>query len=206
MKILVAEPLAKQGIEILRAHHEVDEKIGLSPKSSPPSSASTTPSWCAVRSRLRRDPGPRHAHDRDRRAGVGVDNVDLEAATRPASWSSTPDRQHHLGRRADDRPDAGARPQDRGRGRLDAKGRMEAELLHRRRAARPHPRHHRPGQDRPGRGRPRPRPRDEHHRLRPLCDRDQAPCTASTWSTSKRSSRRPTLSPSTCRSTRRRGE
>jgi len=32
MKILVAEPLAKQGLEILRAHHEVDEKIGLKPE------------------------------------------------------------------------------------------------------------------------------------------------------------------------------
>ena len=34
MKILVAEPLAKQGLEILRANHEVDEKIGLSPAAS----------------------------------------------------------------------------------------------------------------------------------------------------------------------------
>jgi D-3-phosphoglycerate dehydrogenase len=32
MKILVAEQLAKQGLEILRAHHEVDEKIGLTPE------------------------------------------------------------------------------------------------------------------------------------------------------------------------------
>ena len=32
MKILVAEPLAKQGLEILRAHHDVDEKLGLSPE------------------------------------------------------------------------------------------------------------------------------------------------------------------------------
>ena len=29
MRILVVEPLAPEGIEILRAHHEVDERLGL---------------------------------------------------------------------------------------------------------------------------------------------------------------------------------
>jgi hypothetical protein len=54
MKILVAEPLAKQGLEILRAHHDVDEKIGLSPEElKPPSSATTTRFWFAARSRSR---------------------------------------------------------------------------------------------------------------------------------------------------------
>jgi D-3-phosphoglycerate dehydrogenase / 2-oxoglutarate reductase len=83
MKILVAEPLAKQGLEILRAHHEVDVKIGLTPEE-----------LCAivgdydallVRSQVKVT-AEIMAHASRLvvigRAGVGVDNVDLEAATR----------------------------------------------------------------------------------------------------------------------------
>jgi D-3-phosphoglycerate dehydrogenase / 2-oxoglutarate reductase len=83
MKILVAEPLAKEGLEILRAHHEVDEKIGLTPEE-----------LCAivgdydallVRSAVKVT-AEVLAHATRLvvvgRAGVGVDNVDLEAATR----------------------------------------------------------------------------------------------------------------------------
>ena len=32
MRILVAEPLAVEGVEILRRLHDVDEKVGLSPE------------------------------------------------------------------------------------------------------------------------------------------------------------------------------
>ncbi len=83
MKILVAEPLAKQGLEILRAHHEVDEKIGLTPEELcgiigeydallVRSQVKVTAEILAHASRL----------VVIGRAGVGVDNVDLEAATK----------------------------------------------------------------------------------------------------------------------------
>ena len=83
MKVLVAEPLAGEGLALLRAHHEVDERIGLS-----------RDALCAivgdydalvVRSQVQADAaliaaGPRLVVIG--RAGVGVDNVDLDAATR----------------------------------------------------------------------------------------------------------------------------
>jgi D-3-phosphoglycerate dehydrogenase len=83
MKILVAEPLAKQGIEILRAHHVVDEKIGLTPEEL----AAIIGEYDAllVRSQVKVT-AEILAHATRMivigRAGVGVDNVDLEAATR----------------------------------------------------------------------------------------------------------------------------
>jgi len=83
MKILVAEPLAKQGVEILRAHHEVDEKIGLTPEEL----AGIIGEYDAllVRSQVKVT-AEILAHATRLvvigRAGVGVDNVDLEAATK----------------------------------------------------------------------------------------------------------------------------
>ncbi|MGD0408244.1 MAG: phosphoglycerate dehydrogenase [Candidatus Limnocylindrales bacterium] len=83
MKILVAEPLAKQGLEILRAHHDVDEKIGLSPDKL----AAIIGEYDAllVRSQVKVTADILAHASRlvvIGRAGVGVDNVDLEAATR----------------------------------------------------------------------------------------------------------------------------
>jgi D-3-phosphoglycerate dehydrogenase len=83
MKILVAEPLAKSGLEILRAHHEVDEKIGLTPEEL----AAIIGEYDAllVRSQVKVT-AEILAHATRMvvigRAGVGVDNVDLEAATK----------------------------------------------------------------------------------------------------------------------------
>jgi D-3-phosphoglycerate dehydrogenase len=83
MKILVAEPLAKQGLEILRAHHDVDEKIGLTPEEL----AAIIGEYDAllVRSQVKVT-ADILAHATRLvvigRAGVGVDNVDLEAATK----------------------------------------------------------------------------------------------------------------------------
>ena len=83
MKILVAEPLAKQGLEILRAHHEVYEKIGLTPEEL----AAIIGDYDAllVRSQVKVT-ADILAHATRMvvigRAGVGVDNVDLEAATK----------------------------------------------------------------------------------------------------------------------------
>jgi D-3-phosphoglycerate dehydrogenase len=84
MKILVAEPLAKQGLEILRAPgHEVDEKIGLTPEQL----AETIGEYDAllVRSQVKVTADIIARATRMvviGRAGVGVDNVDLEAATK----------------------------------------------------------------------------------------------------------------------------
>jgi D-3-phosphoglycerate dehydrogenase / 2-oxoglutarate reductase len=83
MKILVAEPLAKQGLEILRAHHDVDEKIGLKPDEL----AAIIGEYDAllVRSQVKVTADILVHATRlivIGRAGVGVDNVDLEAATK----------------------------------------------------------------------------------------------------------------------------
>jgi D-3-phosphoglycerate dehydrogenase len=83
MRILVVEPLAVEGLEILRRHHDVDEKLGLTREEI----AAILPGYDAlvVRSQVRADAEMIAAGTRlvvIGRAGVGVDNVDLEAATR----------------------------------------------------------------------------------------------------------------------------
>ncbi len=83
MKILVAEPVAREGLELLRAHHDVDERTGLSPAEY----AVLLPDYDAlvVRSQVQVDATLIAAGRRlvvIGRAGVGVDNVDLDAATR----------------------------------------------------------------------------------------------------------------------------
>ncbi len=83
MRILVAEQIASDGIERLRALHEVDERFGLDPAGL----QAIIPDYDAliVRSRARVDAALITAGHRLQvigRAGVGVDNVDLEAATR----------------------------------------------------------------------------------------------------------------------------
>ena len=83
MKVLVAESVAQEGIDLLAAHHDVDERIGLSPDDL----ASILPDYDAlvVRSQVQVDAALIDAATRlvvIGRAGVGVDNVDLDAATR----------------------------------------------------------------------------------------------------------------------------
>ena len=83
MRILVVEPLAAEGIEILRAHHEVDEQLGLPREEI----VAILPDYDAlvVRSQVKADAEMIAAGTRlvvIGRAGVGVDNVDLDAATR----------------------------------------------------------------------------------------------------------------------------
>ncbi|HET7828929.1 MAG TPA: phosphoglycerate dehydrogenase [Candidatus Limnocylindrales bacterium] len=83
MRILVVEPLAQEGVELLRAHHEVDERIGLPREEI----LSILPDYDAlvVRSQVKADAEMIAAGTRlvvIGRAGVGVDNVDLDAATR----------------------------------------------------------------------------------------------------------------------------
>jgi D-3-phosphoglycerate dehydrogenase len=83
MRILVAESVAQEGVELLRAHHEVDEKVGLSRDEL----CAILPDYDAliVRSQVQVDAELIAAGRRlvvIGRAGVGVDNVDLDAATR----------------------------------------------------------------------------------------------------------------------------
>ena len=83
MRILVAEPIAAEGVALLRAGHEVDERPGLSRDEL----CSIMPDYDAliVRSQVKVDAGLIAAGTRlvvIGRAGVGVDNVDLDAATR----------------------------------------------------------------------------------------------------------------------------
>ena len=83
MRILVAEPIAPEGIGLLRAEHEVDERPGLAREQL----LATLPEYDAlvVRSQVPVDSEVISAGSRLQvigRAGVGVDNVDLDAATR----------------------------------------------------------------------------------------------------------------------------
>ena len=83
MRILVAEPIAPEGVALLRAHHEVDERPGLLPAEL----CQILGDYDAlvVRSQVPVDAPVIAAGKRLQvigRAGVGVDNVDLEAATR----------------------------------------------------------------------------------------------------------------------------
>ncbi|MEO5885712.1 MAG: phosphoglycerate dehydrogenase, partial [Candidatus Limnocylindrales bacterium] len=83
MRVLVAEPVAREGIDLLAAHHEVDERIGCTRAEL----AALLPEYDAliVRSQVQVDAELIAAGTRlvvIGRAGVGVDNVDLDAATR----------------------------------------------------------------------------------------------------------------------------
>lgn len=83
MKILVAEPVAKEGVALLAAHHSVDERIGLSPEEL--RAIIGDYEALLVRSQVQVDAALIAAGTRlvvVGRAGVGVDNVDVEAATR----------------------------------------------------------------------------------------------------------------------------
>ena len=83
MKVLVAESVAREGIDLLAAHHEVDERIGCTREEL----TALLPAYDAliVRSQVQVDAELIAAGRRlvvIGRAGVGVDNVDLDAATR----------------------------------------------------------------------------------------------------------------------------
>jgi D-3-phosphoglycerate dehydrogenase len=83
MRILVAEPVAAEGLDLLRADHDVDVRLGLSPAEL----CAIVADYDAlvVRSQVKVDAELIAAGTRlvvIGRAGVGVDNVDLDAATR----------------------------------------------------------------------------------------------------------------------------
>src|SRR5690349_11550495 len=81
-KVLVSDPIAAEGIELLRKSFEVDVKTGLSPDEL----VRIIPEYnaLAVRSETKVTADVLKAADRLRiigRAGVGVDNIDVKAAT-----------------------------------------------------------------------------------------------------------------------------
>lgn len=83
LRVLVAEAIAPEGVEALRARHEVDVRTGLSPAELREVIAGYDA--LIVRSGVDVDAGLIAAGTRLQvigRAGVGVDNVDLDAATR----------------------------------------------------------------------------------------------------------------------------
>ena len=160
MRILVVEPLAPEGLELLRAHHDVDEKLGLERSEI----AAILPDYDAlvVRSQVKVDAELIAAGTRlvvVGRAGVGVDNVDLEAATRAGitvvnapTGNTIAAAEHTIALMY------GLARQDRRRRRLDAARRVEARPVHGHRAARQDARHRRAREDRPGDRGPRTRP------------------------------------------------
>ncbi len=82
MKVLVADPVAPEGVEILRKHAEVDVKTGLSPGDL--AAIIGEYEGLLVRSETKVTAGIIEAGRRLQviaRAGVGIDNIDVEAAT-----------------------------------------------------------------------------------------------------------------------------
>ena len=82
MKVLVTEPVAREGLEMLKAHADVEVRTGLSPHEL--EEAVRTADGLLVRSETRVTRGVIEAGAHLRvigRAGVGVDNIDVPAAT-----------------------------------------------------------------------------------------------------------------------------
>ncbi|MDQ3877226.1 MAG: phosphoglycerate dehydrogenase, partial [Actinomycetota bacterium] len=83
MKVLVAEKLAPAGLERLREHVDVDVRVGLAPEEL--RAAIADYDALIVRSATQVDAELLDAADALQvvgRAGIGLDNVDVEAATR----------------------------------------------------------------------------------------------------------------------------
>ena len=83
MKVLVAEPIAEEGIRVLQSKAEVDLRLGL--KSEELQNVIGEYEGLIVRSQTRVTAGVIEAGQRLQvigRAGVGTDNIDVEAATR----------------------------------------------------------------------------------------------------------------------------
>ena len=103
------------------------------------------------------------------RAGIGLDNVDVEAATAPRrDGGQRPAEQHRLGGRAHDGAAAGPGAQRAPGPRRAGRRPLGAQPLGGRRARRQDPRHRRPRPHRQARRRPGQGLRDAPHRLRPV--------------------------------------
>ena len=186
MNILIAEPMAPAGIELLQA------QPGWNVIVSNPKEYAAAPGRCRRAARPQRRQGDRATCWRKApklrvigRAGVGVDNVDLAAATAAGVLvMNTPGgnavsvAEHTLAlmlAMARHIPQANASTNARQVGK---------EEVHGQRAARQDARRRRPGQHRPRSGEARARLRNAHHRQRPLRQLRKRPRTsASNWST-----------------------
>ena len=171
-KVLVSDPIAPEGIEILKRVADVDVKTGL-PKEELAAIIGDYDAL-AVRSETKVTADVIATAKNLKiigRAGVGVDNIDVEAATKRgilvvnspegntiAAAELTVAMLLALARNI---PQADAVP---------ARRRVEALQVHGVRGLRQDPGRHRPGQDRP-RSRQAPAVvRDERHRLRPVSE------------------------------------
>ena len=170
-RILVTEEIADGGLDRLRAAgHEVDVRHGLSPAELLDavagahaliirSATTVTDEVLAAGSDLLVVG----------RAGIGLDNVDVEAATPPRrDGRQRPAEQHRLGRRAHDGAAARPGPQRPPGPRRARRRALGAQPVGGRRARRQDARHRRPRAHRQARRRPRPRLRHAPHRLRPV--------------------------------------
>ena len=128
MRILVVEPLAAEGIELLRRHHDVDEKLGLAARGDHRDPARLRrarrpqPGQGRRRADRRGHPARRHRPGRRRRGQRGPRGRDPGRHRR----RQRPHRQHDRRRGAHARAAVRARAQDRRRRRVDAPGRVEA--------------------------------------------------------------------------------
>ena len=158
VRVLVAEPVAREGIELLAAHHEVDERLGCTREELAAHPARLRrahrpqPGPGRRRADRRRDPARRHRAGRRRRRQRRPRRRDAGRHHR----RQRPDRQHDRGRRAHAGPALRRRPPDRGRRRVASAAASGSapqftglELRGRTLG------HRRPGQDRPGHRRPR---------------------------------------------------
>ncbi len=83
MKVLITEPISDEGIDILRSHAEVDIKLGLKPEELIPIIGDYEA--LLVRSQTQVSAEVIQAGEKLQiiaRAGIGVDNIDVEEATR----------------------------------------------------------------------------------------------------------------------------
>ena len=144
--------IAPEGVDRLRAHHDVDERPGL-----------TREELCVDPARVRRarrpqpGPGRRRADRRGHPAARHRPGRRRRRQRRPRGGDpgrdhrrQRADRQHDRRRRAHARAALRPRPADRRRRRVGPARRVEARPVHGPRAARPDARDRRPRQDRPG--------------------------------------------------------
>ena len=85
LRILVADPLADAGLEVLRRHDQIDFELRNGLDGEDLRDALSTADGVIVRSGTELNSEALDGQERLRaivRAGVGVDNIDLEAATR----------------------------------------------------------------------------------------------------------------------------
>ena len=167
LKVLVREPIAAAGVELLRARFDVDEDAD-----SPLEEIIGGYDAIVIRSATKLTADVIERAERLKvigRAGVGIDNVDVEAATRRGIVvANAPGVDGRLGGRAHDRPARCARPQHSAGSRRTEGGPLGALALGRDRARRQDARRARLRPHRPAGGASRARARHARRRLRPV--------------------------------------